>query len=317
MNARTFEQAFNAVFHDKQKFDEFCNPNIESEIDVFEINGREIFRTSDKLKKFLQFLNKVILRNLAKDYSVVHAFVEGRSTLTAVQAHIGSTYFFLTDIRNFYPNISTDDVRKVFVRDKNLIPISDFENYIDLVTSYTTLRGTLPIGFATSPQLSNAFLFEFDSEVSALCAPNGLKYTRYADDIIISGQSFEALSNLREEVQEVLNLKASSNLKLSKSKTHITQLGNKVKILGLVILPNGKITIDVKYKNLIESLLYFYVNDKDRFSNLLSKSLHGNYKSLFGLLHYSKSIDPAYLEKLQKKYGVYSIRSLMEQSQDD
>ncbi len=311
MSKRTFEEAFNAVFHDKSEFTDFLSLDLEKEIKSFEIDSRTVFRASDKLKKYLRFIDRVILRSLAKDEDVAHAFVKGKSTLTAVKAHIRNKYFFLTDIREFYSNIETDDVRRILKRDIELLPISDIEHYIELIVNMATVDGSLPIGFPTSPQLSNAFLYEFDRAVKAFCSSHSLTYTRYADDVIISGQTFNELSDLRNVVQKLLKTHASSKLSLKESKTHITQLGNKVKILGLVILPNGRVTIDTKYKNDIESLLHFYLTNKEKYNNLLAKKFRGDERSLFGVLHYANSIDPAYLDKLQRKYGVYTLRTLM------
>lgn len=312
MSKRTFQQAFNAVFHKDYEFSDFCELDISNEIEEFEIGGRKIIRTSEKLKKMLRFLDKVIFRNLAKDEDVVHSFVKGKSTLSAVMPHVNSRYFFLTDIRNFYPSIKSEDVRRILERDKDLLPASDFEDYIELVVNMTTVGGAIPVGFPTSPQLSNAFLLEFDRAVKDYCASCSILYSRYADDIIISGEKFEQLENLKEKIQFLLDKHASSELILKDSKTRITQIGNKVKILGLVVLPNGRITVDSKYKDKIETLIYFYLNDKDKYQDYLETEFSGSEHSLFGLLHYAKSVDPKYLEKLQRKYGVYSLKTLME-----
>ncbi|MCH8530730.1 MAG: reverse transcriptase family protein [Saccharospirillum sp.] len=316
MSDRSFEQAFNAIFHSESEFSYFCNLKLEAEVTPFTINGRQIYPASESLKRYLKFIDKVILRYLAKNESVVHSFVKGKSTLTAVQAHVSNKYFFITDIQDFYFNIKANDVRRILNRDRRLIPISDFQDYIELVTSMTTFDGVVPVGFPTSPQLSNAFLFEFDSVLKKYCDSRSLTYTRYADDIIISGQSYEVLSNLKKVVQDMLTEFASPVFLLNLNKTRITQLGNKVKILGLVIMPNGKITIDSKYKSLIETLLHFYVSDKKKYEDLLRKTMNGKEQSLFGLLHYARSIDTAYIEKLQKKYGVYALRSLMEEKKE-
>ncbi len=198
-------------------------------------------------------------------------------------------------------------------RDSHLVPIADIEVYIDRLTSMMTFGGSIPIGFPTSPQLSNAFLFEFDCAIKSHCKDNGLIYTRYADDIVISGKNFDDLSELKANVQMSLEKYASPNLLLKEEKTHITHLGNKVKILGLQVLPNGKITLDAKYKNKIELLLYFYTTDEDKYKSFLEEEFKGNEKSLFGLLHYAKTVDPSYLEKLQRKYGVYALRYFMEE----
>ena len=313
MTKRTFEQAFNAVFHDESAFVDFCSLDISREIETFTVTGRTVFRTSDKFKKYLRFVDRVILRYLAKDKRVVHSFTKEKSTLTAIQAHTGNNYFFLTDIKHFYSNIKTDDVLRILKRDKELVPISDVELYINRLVSVMTFDGSIPVGFSTSPQLSNAFLFEFDCVVRKFCDEKYLTYTRYADDIIISGKGFDELSELRDVIQAMLKKYASSSLLLNEEKTHITHLGNKVKILGLSILPNGKITIDAKYKKKLELLLHFYITDQDKYKSFLQNEFKGSEQSLFGMLHYAQSVDPSYLDKLQRKYGVYALRTLMEE----
>lgn len=314
MTTRTFEQAFNAIFHDKSIFDDFCSLDMKNEVSTFTTaSGRTVYRTSKKLKKYLRFIDRVIFRYFDNDDDVVHSFIKGKSTLTAVSAHTGNSYFFLTDIRDFYPNVKTEDVQHVLERNKHLIPISDIDNFIDLIVSMTSYEGSIPVGFPTSPRLSNAFLFEFDQAVKSFCQENSLIYTRYADDIIISGQSFDELSDLRNKIQALLIDYASPNLLLKEAKTHITHLGNKVKILGLNILPDGKISVDAKYKQKIETLLHFFVNNKEKYNDFLSDEFGGDERSLFGLLHYIKSVDAAYIEKLQRKYGAYTVRTLMEE----
>lgn len=318
MEKRTLEQAFNAIFHNEKSFEDFCELKINDEVKSFTLDsGRLVYRPSTKFKTILRFIDRVVLRTLAKDEDVVHSFVKGKSTLSAVKAHASNKYFFLTDIREFYPSIKSADVYRILKRDKDLISISDLENYIDLLVGMVSFGGSLPVGFPTSPQLSNAFLYEFDLELKNYCSDHKLIYTRYADDIIVSGAAFEELSELKELVQKLLIKYGSQTLKLKEQKTHITQFNNKVKILGLIILPNGNVTIDAKYKKKIELALFFYSNNKDKFSDYLIEEFKGDERSLFGLLHYAKSIDVSYIEKLQRKYGVYSVRALMEAKQGD
>lgn len=313
MSKRTFEEAFNAIFHDPNGYKEFCELDVASEVTRFSIDDRKLFRTTPKLKKYLRFIDRVVLRYLAKEEAVVHSFVKEKNTLTAVKAHAQNKFFLLTDIKDFYPNISSKDVTAIFKRDLDSIPISDFVDHIETVVGMTTIDNVLPVGFPTSPQLSNAFLFEFDKALQAFCLENRLVYTRYADDIIVSGGSFEELAEMSDLVQALLHEHSSANMHLNIKKTHITQLGNKVKILGLVIMPNGKVTIDSKHKNKIETLLHFYGTDKEKFASMLQTMGSDGERSLFGLLHYVRSIDPAYISKLQRKYGAYTVKSLMEE----
>jgi RNA-directed DNA polymerase len=314
---RTLEQAFNAVFHKKDSFDDFRTLVQQDHVEEFHYKDRKVYKTSKKYKSYLRFLDKVVLRHLAKNSDVVHSYIKNRSVLTAVTAHTGHSTFFLTDIKSFFPNIAREDVERVLSRDKELIPISDFDSYIPYCAQLMTWNDSIPVGFPTSPQLSNGFLFEFDSALLAFTESRGLTYTRYSDDIIISGDDKKELLSLRDSVQELLHAYASDRMFINTDKTRITHVGNKVKILGLIITPNGRVTIDSKYKKTLESILYFYTTDKGRYVELLNKRFNGKEHSLFGLLHYVKATDPAYLEKLQKKYGVLALKMLMEERWSD
>ncbi|PCJ98666.1 MAG: reverse transcriptase [Alteromonadaceae bacterium] len=311
---RSLEQAFNAVFHDRESFNDFCTLPLAPEVSEIPLHLRKVYRPSDKLKTYLRFIDKVVLRHLKYNASVVHSYIKGSSALTAVQAHAKNQAFFLSDIKSFFPNIGDQDVRKVLMRDSHRIPILDFDQHIERVTKLMTLDGVLPVGFPTSPKLSNGFLHEFDNALAAYCDSTGLTYTRYSDDIIISGMDRAKLTVLREKVQMMLEEHASKSLRLNDEKTRVTHRGNKVKILGLVITPDGQVTIDVSRKHALEGLLHFYATDTEKYKNLLEKTFKGEDKerSLFGMLHYANSCDSEYLVKLQKKYGVLILRTLME-----
>ncbi|CDQ10805.1 putative Reverse transcriptase (RNA-dependent DNA polymerase) [Acidithiobacillus ferrivorans] len=309
---RTLQQAFNAVFHNKESFSEFCSLEQRKHIVEFLYRGRKVYKTSAQYKHYLRFLEKVVLRHLATNANVVHSYIKGKSALTAVTTHSENSAFFLTDIKSFFPNITELNVKHVLNRDKNLVPISDFEHFIPYLAKIMTWDDSIPAGFPTSPQLSNGFLFDFDNALYDFCKTNELTYTRYSDDIIISGKYKDKLLCLKDTVQDLLHNYASKNFFINNEKTRITHAGNKVKILGLIITPKGRVTIDSKYKRTIESLLHFYTNDRSRYNDLLQNEFDGKEHSLFGLLHYAKATDPAYLEKLQRKYGLLALRQLME-----
>ena len=312
MDARTLEQAFNAIFHKKENFSDFYSLDLSQQTEEFLFKDRKIYRTSKKTRSYLRFIDKVVLRHLSKNVDVVHSYIKEKSVLTAVRAHAGNHAFFLTDIESFFPNIGEDDVKRILERDQHVIPISDLNKYISFIAKLTTWSGALPIGFPTSPQLSNGFLFEFDNALHTICKSRSLIYTRYSDDIIISGDDRASLIDLKEIVQETLHQHASNRLFLNPDKTRITHAGNKVKILGLVITQKGQVTVDSKYKRTLETILHFFINDSERYDDFLRKNFDGGERSLFGLLHYVKATDPDYLNKLQRKYGILALRTLME-----
>jgi RNA-directed DNA polymerase len=54
-----------------------------------------------------------------------------------------------------------------------------------------------------------------------------------------------------------------------------------------------------------------------RFQDYLEEHFAGKEQSLFGLLHYAKSVEPRYINKLQRKYGAYAITDLLENKWND
>lgn len=312
MGGRTLEQAFNALFHNRERFADFCSLDLSQHIDEVTIKGRTVYRTSERLRNYLRFIDKVALRHLATNALVAHAYIKEKSVLTAVSAHAGNSDFFLSDIKSFFSRITEEDVRRILLRDTACIPLKDFDAHIPYFATIMTWGGSIPVGFPTSPRLSNAFLLEFDTALSDFCTSRELTCTRYSDDIIISGKNKRMLVDLRDRVQEMLHSYASNDLFLNSEKTCITHVGNKVKVLGLVITHDGRVTVDSKYKKILESLLHFYVADRVRYDDLLKRTFEGKQHSLFGMLHYVRATDPAYLEKLQRKYGLLVLRTLME-----
>lgn len=127
-------------------------------------------------------------------------------------------------------------------------------------------------------------------------------YTRYSDDIIISGSEGK-LYGIGKIVETILSSKFDSAMTINTTKTKYSSIGNRVKILGMTILPNGMLTIDTKLKTEIEVLLHFYVKDKQKFLDKIQTDSATALIKLSGYLNYINTVDQAYLDKLRKKYG--------------
>lgn len=76
MGNRTLEQAFNAVFHKKDSFENFRTLVQEDHVEEFHYKDRTVYKTSKRYKSYLRFLDKVVLRHLAKNSEVVHSYIK-------------------------------------------------------------------------------------------------------------------------------------------------------------------------------------------------------------------------------------------------
>ncbi|MCU7803138.1 MAG: reverse transcriptase family protein [Candidatus Thiodiazotropha sp. (ex Lucinoma borealis)] len=303
----TLEKAFESTFHLKYDFHDFLDLQIESEYEYFNIHTKKILRPSTKLGKYLRFLNSFVFEFADVNDSVVHSYRRGKNTYSAIVKHADSNYFFKTDIQDFFYSITTEDIKSILDRNLDNTPISDIGDHKDCILRLVSINNTLPVGLPTSPTISNTFLYAFDNMLESYCQENDIVYTRYSDDIILSSGERGRLDNISTIISGYLKEYASSELELNPSKTKYTHKGNKVKLLGIVILPCGLVTIDAKEKKQLEILLHFYSNDKEKYFNYLKKHFNSKSSTVSGKLNYISTIDKLYLNKLRKKYGNFTV----------
>ena len=162
--------------------------------------------------------------------------------------------------------------------------------------------------------ISNVCLTPFDNDLENYCADSDLVYTRYADDIIVSARSRRALESLESKLRELLTHHFDDRLKLNRSKRKLTTVGRKTKILGMVILPNGRVTIDMEVKKIIETRLHFYVRNRQKFLDVYAGDIDVGRDNLGGYINYVNTADKAYLTKLKRKFGAAVIDSFIHRS---
>lgn len=315
INKRTLEEVFISNFHEKFLFSDFLELSISDNIKVTESHGRRIVQPSDRFKRLLHFLVKNIFDYASVAETVVFSYRKGVNIRDAVLPHANNRYFYQTDLANFFGSITKNLVKSALTTRLGDVPISDLQNFIPLILDLVTYEDNLPLGFPTSPTISNICLYDFDTELATRCDQMSISYTRYADDIILSGNDEAALKQLAVTVENLLKEHVDQNININASKTRYLQRGQKIKLLGLVVLPNGQISIDKLYKNEIETLLYLYLTDATQFLEYSILIKHKKTKTndtlsresaiamLSGRLLGANAMAPEYLLKLRQKYG--------------
>ena len=215
----TLREAFDSFFHSKYYFNNFLNFEPSSVTKKIVLKNKKVITEvkSDELKDFHRFLNNFVFNFSLVKEDVVFSYLKNKNILDAVSQHRHSRFFLQTDIVDFFGSISEKEVKKIL--EKNLInsPINDLRKYTDNILKLVMLNGSLPIGFATSPNISNSFLFEFDKLFKKYCDQNGLIYTRFADDIIVSSQS--KIEGVQEKIVMLLTQLFDGFVKINKEKT--------------------------------------------------------------------------------------------------
>jgi len=316
MTPRPLHQLFDAMYHEKYRFNDFLALKPEEHYTPVRWKSRTIYKPSPQLKEFHYFLNGFLLEYIPVDNLVSFAYRKGATLLQAVAPHAHSRAFYQTDLERFFESITSNLIRSVLSR--AITPVSDLDEHIDHIISLLTINGRLPIGYSTSPILSNACLFGFDRRLAAVSEIKRWVYTRYADDIILSAANRLAVTDASHIIEECLISELGSGFKLNQNKTKLTTVGRKVKLLGLVILPTGNIVVDYDVKKRIEAWLHFYVTDRSRLAKIFveerNEGMEEGLQRLSGLISYVHSADLAYMQKLRIKFGSTVIDSFLHRS---
>jgi len=129
-----------------------------------------------------------------KVHPSVHSAV-GRNALTNARVHLRHRFLSVLDIEDCFPSIGPHRVRRALER-AGFPP-----DVARLLSRLTTVDHELPQGSPTSPRLLDLVLADFDGKVAAIARAIGLTYTRYVDDLCLSGgQRVTQVAKLIERV---------------------------------------------------------------------------------------------------------------------
>ena len=219
------------------------------------------------------------------------AYQKGKSVKACAECHRHSISFLKFDIHKFFNSIEKKKLAKRLMKEFDLDSV-----YVEQISKILDLcfhEEKIPIGFITSPILSDIYMREFDREFSRELGDCYI-YTRYADDILIS---HSAVIDQKEElrIKSLLEHKLGIlGLRLNKKKYMRRDLkikGEHIKYLGLNIVKNGNenmISVGKAYKNYIAKcyLNYIVMNpDKE------SKAKYYFGKQIAGYLSFVKMIE--------------------------
>jgi RNA-directed DNA polymerase len=315
MTRTSLSELFDSMYHGKQKFSEFISEPIDSlfhrKIIGLPRNQREVLVPEKRLRVYHSFLNLFLIEFLPINQEVVFSYRKGCSAYDAVAKHANSKYFFQTDISSFFSSINTNLVSKVITEGEKFCPAGDVLENLPRIIDLICIDDSLPMGFPCSAPMSNAVLLNFDNALEQHCMAHGLIYTRYSDDIIISAEDKDGLMDIKVVVQSLLTQHGAEGLKLNEKKSKNFRVGGKIVILGLMILPNGKVTIDSKVKRDIEVLLYRHSQGRAAFLAAIEKDEDRVKAKITGYLNYINSIDQEYLNKLRRDFGVTVIDTFL------
>ena len=291
---------------------------LSSSIKEFRIGKNFIYKFSTEYKEKVQSsyeelnkeLNKIELNNASiafrKNFSYIH-FLE---------PHRKNYNFIRLDIRTFFHSIQIKDIRKIFkqyIPDDEYIDKNKSQSFLDTFINIVTYKVPndsnnenfrdkiiLPMGFITSPIISNIIFRPLDIQIQELCSRYNIEYTRYADDMLFSSSKDLSYIHSDNFIQAIQIILFQMKFKLNRKKTlkakhtlslngytiqHSRQLGQ---IKESKFTPSqkilyaryGKKAIEMifelrfsnKKTNIVNKIIYM-INDEKKSSELILKKL--------------------------------------------
>ncbi|HTS13970.1 MAG TPA: reverse transcriptase family protein [Candidatus Limnocylindrales bacterium] len=143
--------------------------------------GFRLLRVPDGPLKFLQDKIRRHLLDKVGALDCVHGGVRGRSPATNAKLHTGKPVVFTLDVKDFFPSVGPATIRRVF-------SVLGFgAQALEALVDATTWDNQLPQGAPTSVALANLAMYRVDVRILRLARLHGFAYTRYVDDLAISG----------------------------------------------------------------------------------------------------------------------------------
>lgn len=223
-------------------------------------------------------IQRRILRGIldrVPSHVAAHGFVAGRSPLTHARLHVRSAIVLRIDLADFFLHVTAAHVRAIFAAlgypdevawmltclTTNVAPVSPRALKPDDAPNIAAIRRTemlartrhLPQGAPTSPALANLAAFVLDVRLSAAADRVEARYSRYADDLVFSGN--ERFARGAEGFAElVAEIARDEGFAVNRAKTRFMRTGARKIVTGVVV--NERPTIARREIERLEAILF-------------------------------------------------------------
>ncbi len=227
------------------------SPLFYKHYDISKKNGgsRPIDEPLPSLKDIQSWILNEILTPASKTMvsPVAKAFMPEKSLRENARFHKKKQKVVALDISDFFPSIGFGAVLGVFSSMGYSKPVSV------MLAKLCTLYGKLPQGAPTSPMLSNLFFKKTDDTLFCYCRKRNIQYTRYADDLVFSGNDLKP----QYLISYVKMLLSHQRLSLNEEKTKVMGQGRRQSVTGVVV--NKIIQVPREYRDKIRQEIYYCI----------------------------------------------------------
>ena len=203
-----------------------------------------------------------------------NAYTKGRSIVTNAKYHTKQSMILNIDIEKYFDNIKHVAISAFF---SNLGYNRDVSNAL---ATLCTLNDGLPQGSPSSPYLSSLLTVDLDEKLFILSRNWGLRYSRYADDITISGKFHPG--TIIAGVRQIL---IESGFKINESKTRVKKQHQRQQVTGVVV--NRKLSVKKKdLRDIRQSMYYIKTFGLEFHVEKIQLSKHNYIQHLLGKVNF-------------------------------
>lgn len=232
------------------------------------------WRLLEAPKPRLREMQRAILHGILDGiapHEAVHGFRGGRSVLTHARAHVGRRVVVRMDLRDFFLGIGAGRIHGLFMAMgfpaaaagvlsglcTARVPLSLLRGEDAPALSWSErqpfLADHLPQGAPTSPSLSNLCAFGLDLRLSGLARTLGATYTRYADDMVFSGD--DELRRAADRLQAWVGaIAAQEGFAVNHRKTRVMARARRQEVTGVIV--NAHPNAPREHYDLLKAMLH-------------------------------------------------------------
>lgn len=225
-------------------------------------------------------LNSILNQLEPSPYS--KAFRKGYSIKDNAKFHKGQKKVLTMDIKNYFGSIKYSNVYFFFRG------LSYTRSVAAMLSNICTLNDALPQGSPTSPMLANLITRNLDKRIAKYAIKNKIRYTRYADDITISGD-FDVGSVIRV----VKSISKSEGFKINDDKTRIRTQNQQQEVTGIVV--NEKLQAPRNYRRNLRQKIHYIKKFglQSHLDSIEENDKIGYLHTLLGMANFIININPA------------------------
>lgn len=192
-----------------------------------------------------------------------HGFVPQRSTLTNATPHVGRGVVVNLDLQDFFPSVGFRRVKGLFAQLGYAESVAvvfallcteppRVQAELDGRVLHVALGDrVLPQGACTSPAITNCICRRLDRRLRGMAAHVDFTYTRYADDLTLSGDDPGRLAGLLGAVRRVVR---EEGFVVNEAKTRVMRRARRQEVTGLVV--NDKVGLSRPQRRTLRAVLH-------------------------------------------------------------